>query len=570
MIVCDFVDKNVEDFIEKDKSKRIVLTFFKEPFNNFKGNEVIFIDDILDDNDYKKIDDFVEKKVKIITDIFSKYLKIEGYNLFNYIYPLGIKRNLGKVYKYKYGIDKITSNKKSMYLNFFSTELVLFELIKRNYLVNIMSKNTRKMKLNIKSKIIRWVKNSHFINYIFNNITLKLFLDKQEKIGNILWLGGRLVDSKLIPELQKKNRIFLLQQGVYKFSFAMRKNKFDLLKIKNNEKFNKKWDYLKNQYEDELNKIAFITGINKKILEIILEINKNIIKDLLLTLIILEDNKNNIDLLIVEQSVIGIQALAVDFFNKNKLPSIEVLHGVPAVIQVGKTNKIAVYGQRDKLFLTNYGVDESKIKITGCPYYDRIFNIKDEEKKYDFLLLILDWIAFSPSSNSYKKIFTQIIDMIKLLQYFRNENLIIKLHPGQSEKEIEYISHLTNNFKEVRYRIKIKKNEDTINLLKDSKIVYTYCSSVGVEALLMRKPLIILDYIYSQQRPTDYEKYNGCLVAKNFKELRMSTEEILKDAVGYLEGNKENIEKTRKYFSGDLKGESYKNVAKLIKEMLSK
>ena len=47
MIVCDFIDKNVENFIKKEKSKRIILTFFKDLFNNFKGNEVLFIDDIL-------------------------------------------------------------------------------------------------------------------------------------------------------------------------------------------------------------------------------------------------------------------------------------------------------------------------------------------------------------------------------------------------------------------------------------------------------------------------------------------------------------------------------------------
>jgi hypothetical protein len=382
-------------------------------------------------------------------------------------------------------------------------------------------------------------------------------------------MGGRSYDSKLINELERNNKIFLLPQfSREKLGFIKRKYKFDLLNLKNKEKFNKKWDYLKNQYEDGLNKIAFITGINKKILEIILKINKSMIKDLLLTLIILEDNKNNIDLLIVEQSTMGEQALAVDFFNKNKLSSIEVLHGVPGGISVGKTDKIAVYGKRDKSFFNSYGIDQSKITITGCPYYDGIFNIKDKEKKYDFLLLILDWIDYVPSKNSQEIIYRQVIAMLKLIQHFQDEKLIIKLHPAQSIKEVEYINHLIKNIVYIENRVKVVKDVDIFNLLKNVKIVYNYCSSVGVEALLMKKPLIILDFF--SNRPIDYEKYGGCLVARNYKELVFATEEILKDVHGFLKKNKENIEKTRRYFSGDLNGESYKNVARVINEMLSK
>jgi hypothetical protein len=350
--------------------------------------------------------------------------------------------------------------------------------------------------------------------------------------------------------------------------FIKRGYKFELLNLRNKEKFYKKWDYLKNQYEDGLNKIAFITGINKRILEIILKINKSIIKDLLLTLIILEDNKNTIDLLIVEQSVIGMQALAVDFFNKNKLPSVEVLHGVPGGVEVGKTDKIAVYGKRDKSFLSSYGVDESKIKITGCTYYDRIFNIKDEEKKYDFLLLILDWIVYVPSKNSHKIIYKQVIAMLKLIQHFQDERLVIKLHPGQSIKEVGYINNLIKNIMRIKNRVEVVKDVNVFNLLKDAKTVYNYCSSVGVEALLMKKPLIVLDLF--SNRTIDYEKYRGCLVARNYKELELATQEILKDVHDYLKKNKENIEKTRRYFSGDLKGESYKNIVRVINEMLYK
>jgi len=567
MIVCDFIDKNVKDFIEKDKSKRIILTFFKEPFDDFKGSEVLFIDDILNDDDCKKIDIFVEKTINITKEVFSEYLEVDGYKLFDYL-QVQAKWNLGKMYKFKYCVDKLAKGKDKINVYYFSSELELLEWLKQDYIINIINKNTSKKKSNIKSKIRRWAKYSLFINYIFNNMILKLFFDKQKKMGNILWLGGRLIDSKLIPELQKENRIFLPKYGLHKLRFIKRKYRFNLLKLKDNRKYFTRWEYVKSRYKQGLNEISNITKLNSNLLEIIFKIDKSIIFDLLLTLSVLEDNKNNIDLLIVEQSVNGEQALAVDFFNKNKLPSIEILHGVPCRVEVGKTDKIAVYGERDKSFLSSCGVDESKIKITGCAYYDRIFNIKDEEKKYNYLLLILDWIVHVPSKNSHEIIYKQVIAMLKLIQHFQAEKLIIKLHPVQSIKEVEYINHLIKNIMHIENRVKVIKNVNMFNLLKNAKIVYNYHSSVGVEALLMKKPLIVLDFF--SHRSCDYERYNGCLVTKNYKELAFATEEILKDLHGYLKKNKKNIEKTRRYFSGDLNGKSYKNVAILIDEILYK
>jgi len=120
----------------------------------------------------------------------------------------------------------------------------------------------------------------------------------------------------------------------------------------------------------------------------------------------------------------------------------------------------------------------------------------------------------------------------------------------------------------IENRVEVSKDVNMFNLLKDAKIVYNYHSSVGVEALLMKKPLIILDFF--SHRSIDYEKYGGCLVAKNYEELLLATEEILKDVHGYLKRNNENIEKTRRYFSGNLKGESYKEVAEEINKMLDK
>ncbi len=81
----------------------------------------------------------------------------------------------------------------------------------------------------------------------------------------------------------------------------------------------------------------------------------------------------------------------------------------------------------------------------------------------------------------------------------------------------------------------------------------------------MKKPLIVLPRLLKST--VNYGEYNGCFVPENRKELLYSTEEILRDVHGYLSNNKENIERTIKYFSRDVTGQSYKKVANLCREM---
>jgi len=131
---------------------------------------------------------------------------------------------------------------------------------------------------------------------------------------------------------------------------------------------------------------------------------------------------------------------------------------------------------------------------------------------------------------------------------------------------MEYVQSLVEG-SNLRARVEVKKNEDLTNLLKRAKIVFTYTSSVGVETLLMEKPLIVLDFFPG--RTLIYEEYGGCLVAKDFPQLIRSAKEILSNIDEYWRNNIEKIEKTRRYFSTDLKGESYKKVADLCKEMIS-
>jgi len=229
--------------------------------------------------------------------------------------------------------------------------------------------------------------------------------------------------------------------------------------------------------------------------------------------------------------------------------------------------EIAVNGKRDKFFYTNHGVDSQKVVITGAPRYDKFFHIRKQQKKYNHLLLILDWVAFSSSSQTSMDIFKQVMCILRLLEQLKKVKLIIKLHPTQTESELMYVRSLV--FKNNYYKkyVEVVKDSDITELLKKASIVFTHTSSVGLEALLMKKPVIILD-ILSGFKPV-YKGYSGFLIAGDFNQLLVLTKKVLKDIDEYLKSNSKNIKKTIKYFYDDSKGESYKRVANLARDCIN-
>ena len=565
MIICDYIDNNVNEYL-KNNSGNNILTFFKEPFKQCGDSQVFFIDDILNESDHQNIDKFVDRTIMITEEVFSKYLKINEYNLFDYL-KVQAERDFAKLYKYKYAVDKLSNDRLDNYIVYFSSEINLFVWLKQDYVVKrIISNPCLQSKTQIdriKLRFKTWINTSRFVGYFVD----KRFEDQKSMSNCIIWLASdRFLHSKLLDELQKEFNILLLQNTVITYSslFAKKGIKYRLLKLHNCKHFIKERKYVNQQYAKGLIKTAYLVGLRPQLLEIVLNINRNMIEELLTTLLILQDNDHNSSFLFVSQTMKGIQALGVDYFNRNNLPSIEMIHGVPSSAEVGKTTKILVYGQRDISFFKKHGVDESKLFITGCPSYDKLFNIQEQDKSFDFLLLILDWIGFIPSANSQRIIFEEVMHMLKLVQYFEREQLIIKLHPSQTQKEIEYINNLAN-IAGISTRVKVIKDIDITDLLKKAKIVYTYESSVGLEALLIGKPVIILPRLASSE--VEYGIYNGCLTPSNGKELLISTENILRDIQRYLKNNKDNIERTIKYFSGDTSGESYKRVVNFFRDV---
>ncbi len=561
MIICDFLDKNVERHLDKE-SGNTVLTIFKEIVSEYNKNKIVFIDDILDENDYKHIDEKTARFAEIVLNVYAEHVDFEGFrlSLYNKLY---LERNTG-IFKFKHAIDKIMKEERKKKIVIFdpgNQYTRLTKWLENEYEVEKVNPSVSSKK-NIQSEIKECMEKSHFAQILLDYV----FKDRRKTPCKMLWLGTRSIKSKLMKELEPDFKFQLLENDIIhklafiKYGFI----KYEVLSLNGINRFSQKWTYLEKRYDAALEKIASLAGIDIGLVPVMIIGDKDKMKHLLQTLCILEDNKDNLGLLFVEQSVLEEQIVAVDFYNQNGFYSIAVPHGIiciyPQYLEFGNTTKVAVYGERDTV-IKNY-IDESKIIATGCPHYDRIFNIKDEQKTSEFLLLALQWTAMFPSCDSEKVIFNNVTKMLKLLKHFDNEKLVIKLHPGQSKTEENYIRKLINS-SEVGNRVEVKKNEDMFELLKKAKIVFQCDSSVGIEAILMGKPLIVLDF----DVPFRWIEFNGCVVVKDYHELVQTTQNILVDEDKYMVENHDNIEKVKRFFSADLKGESYKNVASVCREL---
>lgn len=209
---------------------------------------------------------------------------------------------------------------------------------------------------------------------------------------------------------------------------------------------------------------------------------------------------------------------------------------------------ICVYGELDKIYLTEKGVNSDKILIRGSPKYDsvmrksfqyltqlkdhftgRIHVISDKKKK---ILLTTNPI----SNKSNRVILNTVTNVVKKL---RGVQLIVKLHPNQNGFFIR------NTLKELNCNVIIIKDVDIFKILKTADLVLINPeSSVILDSMIIGTPVVLLDFTnkrlyFSAKNPCYNEKY--LRITKNEEQLY----QILKDLI-----------------SSNLKLEEYKNSIK--------
>lgn len=160
------------------------------------------------------------------------------------------------------------------------------------------------------------------------------------------------------------------------------------------------------------------------------------------------------------------------------------------------TDKIAVFGDSSKDLFVNYGsYSPDKVVVTGQPKIDYLAQadkIFDKNKLYNKLRInpnekIVVWTTqtHALTLDENRKNISCVYNTVKLL---KNIQLIIKLHPDEDQKAPLYKEN-----KLIKPMIIAAKDADTNELLYACDTMITKNSTTALEAMILNKPVIILN-----------------------------------------------------------------------------
>jgi len=175
------------------------------------------------------------------------------------------------------------------------------------------------------------------------------------------------------------------------------------------------------------------------------------------------------------------------------IPSIMVHHGIWAVdLKIAEkiyVDKVALWGERSRKGLIARGINPSLLTITGNPGFDRIVSIRGKQgiHKDNTIVfatqMIEDYTSMSVNKDE------EIIDVLySAIKRIPDTRLVIKVHPGEKIRKYQRL------IKDKKYQnVEVIKKTDLFGLLSKCRILVTYVSTVALEAIILNKPVIIVN-----------------------------------------------------------------------------
>jgi uncharacterized protein (UPF0218 family) len=284
---------------------------------------------------------------------------------------------------------------------------------------------------------------------------------------------------------------------------------------------------------------------------------------------VLEQTKAKVLYLIGLEDRLNIAAMLAA--KKKKVKTISVHHGlIPSHPKYHRDfpmpDFICVDGRREFSRLKNIGVTNSQIVVTGHPRYDGLVdfvqrNDADElRKKYGlpYNKKIILWATQTHAPQISRTGEAQIMakKVFHVFKQYPQFNLVIKLHPNEDQSASIY----KKMAKKMGLTIKVYgKNAVTNELILLSDAVIMKISTVGVDAILIGKPIVMLEFVKSVDL-SEFSRYGFTVV---------SNEDELIDFLQTLE-NKEQIEnfnRIRKNFIED-RAANFGNASEKVTELI--
>lgn len=256
----------------------------------------------------------------------------------------------------------------------------------------------------------------------------------------------------------------------------------------------------------------------------------------------------------------------------NKVPTLCIQHGLfgKGVFVFGPSysDKIAIWGPKVKKILGKRWFNPKKMVLTGSPGFDDLADKNSLQKSKEEIYKILN---LNPSKKFFiyatqplgkdKKLKRITAEMVfNAMKQFTNKYLVVKIHPR--EYDLSFYQNIAK--KTGIHNIIIVKDVNLHKLIANCELLITPFSTVGIEALILNKPLITVN-LTRRIDPGSFEE-SGTINVKSTNELVSAIRYILNPK------NREKIsKKVRRYiynYTYITNGKATERIIKLIYEMI--
>jgi len=247
------------------------------------------------------------------------------------------------------------------------------------------------------------------------------------------------------------------------------------------------------------------------------------------------------------------------------VPTLIIQHGIVADHPIYGpicSDKMAVFGDAFKDALVKRGVNPEDIVVTGQPRFDVLVNTK-YDKKWIYEKLDINkekgLIVFASTDLSDDEREMTVRELFIAMQQFPDKQLIIKPHP--SDDGVMFVE-LVRKFNSDA----IVVHDYLYELLSACDVLITTWSTVGLEAMILDKPIIVIN-LMNRPDMTSYVESGAAVEVNKPGTLSGIIEQIL-----YDDATIQRIKEGRDQYVSDYTfmsdGKASERVTKLIREMI--
>lgn len=445
----------------------------------------------------------------------------------------------------QFDLDDLQKISRKMTINFIS-----------NYFGKTFSKSNLKGQSQFFFKVLLFLIRKNLGKIIFknNSAAIEKFLRKLDgKLKNsvfnnqprcAVFISATRLDLYLRPvvpvlkKLEKEKIPYQIIAGDIATGLALSKEGFSCLNLF--AEINILSDMLKNdkesEYEEriqEISKSRTIMGFNELLPDLLNKTYRS-----LATIIILEHiiEKMNLKSIITTPTGQLFENLAIEVAKKFKITSFSFVPSpsdpYPVFADWFHADKLFVDGIQGVELLTELGYEENKIIVSGSTKFDYLKTLSSQKTK--------KILEKNYNIDSEKKLIAMILsrwrknDEIWVSKFidFCNKNsfeVVIKIHPyyklNQIGRNKNFIQSVEKNCKNLKFLITF--DIDTSFLLSASDLVITEQSTLGLDAIILEKNLIMVKFAdFEMDRAVRFYEYGAALRLEKYSDLEKVIFEI--------------------------------------------